>query len=240
MSRRPVIGLTLDWESAGGYSSYPWYALRENYCAAVTRAGGVAVCLPHEPAHAAHYLQIIDGLIVTGGHFDVDPALFGAAVRHARVTTKERRTAFELAVTRGALGRDLPVLGICGGQQLLNVVLQGTLIQHIPDAVPDALAHEQPGPRDRPGHRVRIVPGTLLHRVCGTDELDVNSAHHQAVADVGPGTRVNARAPDGVVEGIEAPDRRFCLGIQWHPEFTLSGADAAIFGAFVMASGGRP
>src|SRR5271166_258588 len=123
---RPVIGLTLDSEKPGGYSKLPWYALRENYCAAVTRAGGLPFLLPHEPDHVAEYLARIDGLIVTGGAFDVDPALFGAGTRHQSVTTKDRRTAFELALTRAALAADRPVLGICGGQQLLNVALGGT------------------------------------------------------------------------------------------------------------------
>src|SRR3954447_3574990 len=137
---QPVIGLTLDSEKPGGYSKMPWYALRENYCSAVVRAGGLPILLPHEPEQAEAYLGKIDGLVVTGGAFDVDPALFGAGSRHATVTTKDRRTAFELAVTRGAVGRDMAVLGICGGQQLLNVALGGTLIQHIPDEVANPLA----------------------------------------------------------------------------------------------------
>ena len=236
MSRRPVIGLTLDSEAPGGYAKLPWYALRENYCAAVMRAGGLPVLLPHEPAAAGAYLDGLDGLVVTGGAFDVDPAIFGAEARHATVTTKDRRTAFEIAVTRGAVGRDLPVLGICGGQQLLNVVLGGTLIQHIPDEVDGALAHEQPNPRDEPGHGVAVTPGTLLHRVCGSERLEVNSAHHQAAKEVGPGVTVNARAPDGVIEGIERADRRFCLGVQWHPEYAVSSADEAIFAAFIEAA----
>jgi len=99
------------------------------------------------------------------------------------------------------------VLGICGGQQLLNVVLGGTLIQHIPEEVAGALAHEQPNPRDQPGHGVALVPGSQLARICGVAELAVNSAHHQAVKEVGPGVAINARAPDGVIEGIEAPSR---------------------------------
>src|SRR5690606_11298825 len=118
----------------------------------------------------------IDGLIVTGGAFDVDPGLFGATSRHVTVKTKDRRTAFESAMTRGALDRDMPVLGICGGQQLLNVILGGTLIQHIPDEIGAALAHEQPNPRDEPGHSVRVEAGTLLHRICGVAELSVNRA----------------------------------------------------------------
>jgi putative glutamine amidotransferase len=236
---QPVIGLTLDHEPAGGWSQFPWYAIRENYCAAVCRAGGLPILLPHEPDLATAYLEAIDGLVVTGGGFDVDPALFGAESRHPSVKTKDRRTAFELAAALGALARDMPVLGICGGQQLLNVALGGTLIQHIPDEVVDCLAHRQPNPRNEPGHTVRIVAGTLLRRVADADTLAVNSAHHQAVKEAGPGLVVNAVADDGVVEGIEDPRRRFCLGLQWHPEFELSDSDRNVFRAFVAAAAGR-
>ncbi|MBM3570965.1 MAG: gamma-glutamyl-gamma-aminobutyrate hydrolase family protein [Alphaproteobacteria bacterium] len=236
-NKRPVIGLTLDAEPPGGYSKQPWYAIRENYCAAVTRAGGLAIVLPHEPKQAADYLNLIDGLIVTGGAFDVDPALFGATTRHPKVTTKGKRTAFELAVTRGALKRDTPILGICGGEQLLGVVLGGTLIQHIPDEIEAALAHEQPNPRTEPGHHVTVFKDTLLRRIVGTDTLAVNSAHHQAVKDVPRRIRVNAVAPDGVIEGIEDPRQRFCLGVQWHPEYAISAGDTRIFDAFVRAAG---
>lgn len=214
----------------------PWYALRENYCAAVLAAGGLPMLLPHEPDQAGDYLERIDGLVVTGGAFDVDPALFGAGARHATVRTKDRRTAFELAVTRGAMARGLPVLGICGGQQLLAVVLGGTLVQHIPDEVPGALAHEQPNPRTEPGHIVRVSAGTLLHRIVGTDELPVNSAHHQAVKAVPDGVVIDAVAPDGVIEGIEDPRQRFCLGVQWHPEYDISAGDGKIFAAFIGAA----
>ena len=234
-SSLPVIGLTLDAEKPGGYSKFPWYAVRENYCAAVTRAGGLPVLLPHEPERAGDYLDKIDGLIVTGGAFDVDPAIFGANTRHEKVTTKDRRTAFELAVTRGALARDMPVLGICGGQQLLHVVLGGTLIQHIPEEVKEALAHEQPNPRNEAGHEVEIVPGTMLHKVVGATRLKVNSAHHQAAKDAPEGVVINARASDGVIEGMEAPRYRFCLGVQWHPEFSITRGDERIFDAFIAA-----
>ena len=235
MTRAPVIGITLDSEEPGGYSKFPWYALRQNYCSWIAQAGGLPLALPHEPELASQYLDRIDGLLVTGGAFDVDPALFGATSRHATVTLKSRRTAFELAMVRGALDRDMPVLGICGGQQLLNVALGGTLIQHIPDEVADCLAHEQPNPRDQAGHDVTIVPGSRLALITGGGTIPVNSAHHQAVRDVAPGCVADATAPDGVVEGIEAPGRRFCLGVQWHPEFTISPADAALARAFIEA-----
>src|SRR5262245_54036451 len=195
---RPLIGITLDSEPAGGWSKLPWYALRQNYCEAVAKAGGLPVPLPHEPELAEQYLDKLSGLVITGGAFDVDPSLFGAATRHVTVKTKDRRTAFEFAIVKGAYQRDLPMLGICGGQQLMNVVLGGTLIQHIPDEVQGALAHEQPNPRTEPGHNVKVVAGTLLHRVTQMLELPVNSAHHQAVKAVGPGIVINATASDGV------------------------------------------
>ncbi len=232
-TKPPLIGITLDSEDPGGYSNLPWYALRENYSQAITRAGGLPVALPHEPGQAEAYLDQLDGVVVTGGAFDVDPAIFGAEERHPSVTTKDRRTAFELAITRGAVRRDIPVLGICGGQQLLHVVLGGGLIQHIPDEIVGALAHEQPNPRDEPGHSVKITPGSLLHKIVKTDELQVNSAHHQAALGAPQGVIINAVAPDGVIEGIEASGQRFCLGVQWHPEYGVSAGDGAIFDAFV-------
>lgn len=236
---RPLIGVTLDAEKPGGYSKFPWYALRQNYLDAIDAAGGLPVALPHEPARAADYLQRIDALVVTGGAFDVDPSHYGGGPAHASVVTKDRRTAFELAVTRAALQQDKPVLGICGGQQLLHVVLGGRLIQHIPDAVPDALPHEQPNPRDQPGHVVQVARGTQLHGIVGSDQLEVNSAHHQAAADQPAGVVVNALAPDGVIEGIEAPRYRFCIGVQWHPEFLISEGDKRLFRALLGAAAGR-
>lgn len=233
---RPIIGITLDSEPAGGWSKMPWYAVRQNYCDAISRAGGLPLALPHEPELAEEYLGRIDGLLITGGAFDVDPSLFGASTRHETVKTKDRRTAFEYAITKGAVEADKPLLGICGGQQLLNVVLGGTLIQHIPDEIPNALPHEQPNPRTEPGHLVAVAAGTLLHRVVSTAELPVNSAHHQAAKDVGPGVIISARAPDGVIEAIEDPRRRFCLGVEWHPEYSISPGDDRIFDAFIRAA----
>ena len=236
MRKMPLIGVTLDAEPAGGWSKLPWYAIRQNYLSAIAAAGGLPVALPHEPALAEAYLDRIDGLLVTGGAFDVDPALYDGGPAHATVSLKSGRTAFELAVTRGALARDMPVLGICGGEQLLAVAFGGTLIQHIPDSVADALAHEQPNPRTEPGHEIEVTAGTLLARIVGGHRMAVNSAHHQAVDRPGQGAVVNARAPDGVIEGIEHPGHRFALGVQWHPEYAVDPADPRIFDAFVEAA----
>jgi putative glutamine amidotransferase len=169
------------------------------------------------------------------------PTIWSASTRwrHATVITKDRRTAFEFGVTQGALAQNKPVLGICGGQQLLHVVLGGKLIQHIPDSIDDPLAHEQPNPRNEPGHVVKVAKGTQLHGIVGAEELQVNSAHHQAAADQPKGVVVNATAPDGVIEGIEAPAYRFCIGVQWHPEFLISEGDAKLFRAFLGAAAAK-
>jgi putative glutamine amidotransferase len=233
--RQPVIGITADSEKPGGYSKFPWYALRQNYCSAVREAGGVPVVLPHETSLIERYVGMIDGLLVSGGAFDVDPALFGATTRHDAVTLKEGRTDFELGITRAMLKADKPVLGICGGQQLLAVALGGTLVQHIPDEVKNPLAHEQPNPRDQAGHDVEIVEGSLLHKIGGVRRTAVNSAHHQSVKDVPAAVTVNAVAPDGVIEGIEDSARKFCIGVQWHPEFHISPVDMKLFAAFIRA-----
>ncbi|WP_206930765.1 gamma-glutamyl-gamma-aminobutyrate hydrolase family protein [Roseococcus thiosulfatophilus] len=238
MEKRPLIGLTLDSEAAGGWSKLPWYALRQNYFSAVIAAGGLPVALPHAPELALDYLAALDGLLVTGGAFDVDPALWGGGEPHPKVVLKPGRTDFELAATRAALARDMPVLGICGGQQLLAVALGATLHQHIPDEAPSDIAHEQPNPRTEPGHEVEVAPGTLLARITGRARMAVNSAHHQAVRSVGEGLVVNARAPDGLIEGIEAPAHRFALGVQWHPEYAVDPADPLILKAFVEACRG--
>lgn len=233
---KPIIGFTLDFEeNNAGYSKYPWYAIRENYLTSVSAAGGVPLPLPHEVALVSCYLEMINGLVVTGGAFDVSPEYYGQTIQSETVSLKERRTRFEMAMIRGALERDLPVLGICGGEQLLAVALGSTLIQHIPDSIPNPLPHEQPNPRHEAGHSITITEGTLLHKIVDKKEVMVNSAHHQAVDKMGKGLVVNAVSPDGVIEGIEHPDYTFCLGVQWHPEFHITPADTDIFKAFISA-----
>lgn len=239
-ARLPVIGVTLDSEpptqpGAGGYSRFPWYAIRQNYMDMIAACGGLPVGLGHDTAGAAAMVARLDGLVVTGGAFDVPPDLYGAPEVHASVQTKPRRTRAEAALVKAAMARGLPILGICGGMQLLAVLLGGTLVQHIPDSYPAALAHEQPNPRDEAGHDVYIMAGTQLARLVGTDRMAVNSSHHQAVRDAGRGA-ICARAPDGVVEALELPGYPFCIGVQWHPEFGISAGDRLLFEGLIDAA----
>lgn len=238
---KPLIAITLDAEAPGGYSKMPWYALRQNYCDAILAAGGIPFPVSHHAELVEDYVKMADGFVFTGGSFDIDPTLYGADQRHETVTTKQQRTAFEWKLLQLAYGQEKPILGICGGMQLLNVVLGGTLIQHIPDEVSNCLPHEQPNPRTEPGHEIEIYEDTLLHRLVNSvmvqGKIPVNSAHHQAIKTIAAGLRINAMAPDGVIEGIESTTHPFCLGVQWHPEYHVSEADHKIFGGFIQAAG---
>lgn len=231
----PIIGITADREDPGGYSKFPWYALRVNYCSAVQAAGGIPIILPPDANLIDQYAEMIDGLIVSGGAFDVDPALFGEESVHDTVVLKTDRTDFELGLTKRFIDEDRPLFGICGGQQLLAVALGGSLIQHIPDEVDKALAHEQPNPRDEAGHEVRIAVGSQLHDIVGETTLAVNSAHHQAVKEVPDNILIDAVASDGVIEGIEDPSKKWCIGVQWHPEFHISEGDRRLYDSFIQA-----
>lgn len=236
----PVIGVTLDQEVGGDpavrpgvYSRFPWYAVRENYFGAVAAAGGMPVGLGHEVARAAALVSRLDGLVVTGGAFDLDPALFGE-VAHPCTVLKPERTRAEMALLGAALAAGIPVLGICGGMQLLAVAYGGRLIQHLPDEQDGTIAHEQRNPRDEAGHRVRLCAGSRLRAIVGAEEMAVNSSHHQAVRDAGR-LDVAAVAPDGVIEAVEDPARRFCIGVQWHPEFKIDSGDKRLFDDFIRA-----
>lgn len=233
MLHKPLIAITLDAEEGGGYSVMPWFALRQNYCEAIVALGGIPLPLPHYDQFAENYAHLVDGVIFTGGAFDIDPALYGEEERHSTVATKHQRTTFEWRLLQLMYDQKKPILGICGGMQLINVAKGGTLIQHIPDIVANCLAHEQPNPRTEPGHDIQIYENTLLDRLINSDKIQVNSAHHQAIKDVASGFRINAMASDGVIEGIEDTTHPFCLGVQWHPEYHVSEADQKIFAGFI-------
>lgn len=212
MTARTRIGVTLDADAGGGR-----YALQATYVDAILAAGGLPILLPHAPDAAGAYLALLDGLVVSGGAFDLPPELYGEARRAECGPSKPERTAFERDLLEAALAARLPVLGVCGGMQLLNVVRGGTLHQDLrADAGVDG--HEQPPPKDVPSHPAAVLAGTHLAALVGAGALPVNSTHHQAVKDVGAGVLVSARAPDGVVEAIELPDLPFAIGVQWHPE----------------------
>jgi putative glutamine amidotransferase len=230
---RPVVGITLgDGDEPG------LHAMREDYVRSVEQAGAVPVVLPAvAPADAALVLERVDGLVLSGG-VDVDPALYGREQHPKLGRVNRRRDDFELALVHEALRRDLPTLGICRGQQVLNVARGGTLHQDIPSEWTGAMGHDARGRRWRRAHDVEVLPGTRLRAILGRDSVPVNSFHHQAVADVGDGLVVSARCPgDGLIEGLEMPSARFLVAVQWHPESFWNRADSfqPLFDAHVEA-----
>jgi putative glutamine amidotransferase len=213
--KRRAVGVTIGYDQrrAG------LHQLRQDYLRCVERAHGLPVVLaPGSPGDAPELLELVSGLVLSGGS-DVDPTLYGEP-RHPSVTRVVReRDDFELALCREALARDLPILAICRGCQVLNVATGGTLVQDIPSEVAGAEDHDPERERWETAHDVRILPGTRLYAILGKDTVAVNSFHHQAVKDLGQGLRLSALSTsDSVVEGIEADGHRFALGVQWHPE----------------------
>jgi putative glutamine amidotransferase len=232
----PFIGITLDYQTQRTFSAYPWYALRANYAQAVAQGGGVPVMIPYAHEAVSHYVNRLDGLIVAGGRFDIDPARYGDKILHQQTTTNPERTVFEEALLSGFLEKDKPVLAICGGEQLLNVVRGGTLYQHLPDDRPRSLNHFQEDQRHRTCHDITLEEGGVLASLVEDKTWGVNSSHHQAVKDLGDGVRIEACAFDGIIEAISLPSQRFALGVQWHPEFLLTPLDQAIFQSFLKAA----
>jgi putative glutamine amidotransferase len=215
----PLIGISVDWVDDQRGRAFGLHQLRAAYADAVVASGGIPVLLAPTLSNEAlkKLMGFLEGLLITGGAFDVSPALYGEKPSPKLGRLAPERTEFELALLRKATTRSLPVLAICGGMQLLNVARGGSLYQHLPDDLP-GLEHEQPGDRRLPGHAVQIEAGTRLATLVGNEPLPVNSSHHQGVKVVGTGLRVGARSRDGLVEAIEDPGTAFCLGVEWHPE----------------------
>ena len=230
----PVIGITLDSENDNCYSKFPWYAIRKNYLHAIEKLGAIPFPLPHSLNSINDIASFIDGIIITGGNFDISPSIYGKQNISSR-NEKNIRTIYEMKLCELGLNKNIPILGICGGEQLLNVCLGGTLIQDIKSLDYKTLNHEQSNPRNETSHEVFIVSQTKLHGIINQSRIMVNSAHHQAVKEPGNGLIINALSADGVIEGIEDPTKNFCIGVQWHPEFFIQDSDNKLLKAFIDA-----
>lgn len=223
-SRAPLIGITADLSSRDSRASKLYKEatlfLSQRYCRAVEVAGGLPLLLSPmlSKSSARRILHRLDGLLISGGHFDIHPRYYGEKPVRALGEVKPERTEFELELANLALARDLPLLGICGGAQAINVALGGSLYQDIATQLPDAAEHEMSDKKTSGGHAIMVKAGTRLHRILGRDIVEVNTTHHQAVKRPGKDLIVNATAGDGVIEGIESPRHSFVLGVQWHPE----------------------
>ena len=212
-------------------------ALGLTYLQAIERAGGIPMVIPpmHEEA-IEPLLDRLDGICLSGGP-DIHPSVYGEAEDPQLGPTEPSLDHFELALARRTDARDMPLIAICRGMQNLNVARGGTLFQHLGN-IDGTLEHRQETLGDQPSHSVEIESGTLLARSLDATEAEVNSFHHQAVDALGKGLVITARSPDGVVEGIEATDREFCLGVQWHAELLVEreSEQLALFRAFCEQS----
>jgi putative glutamine amidotransferase len=222
--RRPVIGITAALESAS------WVVWRDtqvnisqrHYSECVAQSGAIPVLLPAEEesaSHPAELLDVLDGLVLSGGA-DLDPASYGAERDPNTIGFNAERDRFEISLCRGALERDMPVLAICRGAQILNVACGGTLVQHLGDATQHV---EVPGTFST--HEVRLQPGSLAARVADTERAEIRSHHHQALDRLGAGLVASGWSiPDDLVEAVEMPERSFAVGFLWHPEELRDGA----------------
>lgn len=238
MDARPVIGICSAIERANwGAWEVVCNQSPRSYSLAVQRAGGVAILLPPDDTVAEtpdELLDLVDGLVLAGGS-DVDPGSYGARPHPSVARTWPERDRFELALGHRALERDMPLLGVCRGMQMLNVAAGGTLEQHLPDR----LGHQQH--RHTPGvfvdHSVRLASGSLAARVVGDEITEVKSHHHQGVDELGEGVEATGWSDDDeVVEAIELPERSFALGVLWHPE---EDERSRVIGALVEEARGR-
>jgi putative glutamine amidotransferase len=224
---RPVVGITTYVESARwGAWELDAALIPYAYVQAVERAGARALLVPPSLDGVDETLDALDGLLFSGGS-DLDPETYGADAHPATNGLRPERDRAELALLEGALARDMPVLAVCRGFQVLNVARGGDLVQHLPDVVGDEKHREVAGSFS--DHDVRIEDGSKLGAVLG-DSAPVKSSHHQGVGTVGQGLREVAWADDGTVEGLEDPERRFAVGVLWHPE---AGEDTKLFDALV-------
>jgi putative glutamine amidotransferase len=234
--KRPTIGLTSYWTHAAmSHWSTDSVLVAQGYVEGVRLAGGRALVLPADPLWATDpddVLDLLDGMLVVGGN-DVAPELYGHERHPATGARHEQRDSVELGLVGRALARHIPVLGICRGMQLLNVVRGGTLDQHLADTIdigPHRLDDATYGV-----HEVITVPGTRTAEVVG-ERITVHSHHHQGVSTLGDGLVVSAHAVDGVIEGIEDTHLPFCIGVLWHPDVDPGGDGAPLFAALVAAA----
>lgn len=240
--KKPIIGIIPDYKkgSKDSYSTRPHYALRCNYIEMINKAGGTALILPYDFSSLDQYLEMIDGLLVVGGFFDIHPKRYNETNVHSTVTLNETREEFEFELTQKVLKTKKPILGICNGMQLIAVLNGGSLIQDIPSENKNYLNHEQSKSTipdsASPYHEVAIEAGTILSKIVGSQKIMTNSSHHQAIREVKAPIKITARAVDGIIEAIEDPTHPYCVGVQWHPEFDVSEADRKIFASFIEAA----
>lgn len=226
---KPIIGLTM-------HPVEGKMEINNTYIEAIKRAGGIPICLPYMDEEMMDI--VLDGVhaVLLIGGYDVNPLIFGQEPHYKLGQVIDERDQSELLMTKKAFERNMPILGICRGEQVLNVAFGGTLYQDIDTQVDNVLKHTQASKRHELTHTVELLP-SKLQQIIGADSILTNSFHHQAVDAVAPGFLMNARAKDGVIEGIEHSEHPYCIGVQWHPEGLQNDAPSdKLFQSFIDAA----
>ncbi len=235
-SRRPLIGVLLDYQDAGTFSTRPHYAIRTAYFDAVYAAGGLPVGVPYIAAAIAETIEHCDALVTPGGSYPFPADWYGDAPDSTIAPSP--RFAFETALTEAALAADLPLLGICAGMQVIAGVFGGRFYRDVAVEPGTEIDHLNEKPAEQTAHDVAITPGSRLREIVGRDVMAVNTAHREALKAAPEGIVVNAVSTDGLIEGVEVPARKFCVGVQWHPEFFATDGDPnlELFRALIAAA----
>lgn len=233
---RPKIGITLDCEEKGSFSKRPYYALRKIYFDIIYAAGGLPVAIPHIDHAIDDYLAEIKAIVIPGGNF-ASPESWYISESETQSYEPSPRLESDLAVIEKAFELDMPMLGICAGMQLMGGLKGCKMTHDVHKFVKTDIDHLNEKPAEQFAHKVKVTKNSLLEKITGCREFDVNTAHREAIVEVPDNIIVNAVAPDGVIEGIEFPDKKFAIGVQWHPEFFLDKNDPSfkLFEALVRA-----
>ncbi len=232
-SRKPLIGLVC------GHQQNPHrYYVNSAYIQAVIQGGGTPILIPYMPTDQLFtVIEQLDGIVIPGG-IDIDPSRFGENPHPNCGEIDPIWDELDLTAVGFGLERDISMLAICRGCQVLNVVLGGTLVQDIPSQISDPIKHRQEAPRWFATHDITVQPASILGQIWGAMPQRVNSFHHQSIRKVGQGLRITATAPDGVIEAVESTQHRFVLGIQWHPELMIEHYPGAreLFRHFIQSA----
>lgn len=236
MTKKPLIGITMDWQESGSFSTRPHVCLREHYFQAIHKAGGLAIAIPYHQEALPEYMEMIDGVVVPGGDFAfrdewyIDPSA-------TKPFEPSPRLDSDITLLEHCFQKKIPIFGICAGMQMMGAMHGCKLTEDVHGYYNLTTHHTNETSRTVTSHEVLVEPDSLFHQIVGCDSFRVNTAHREAIIEVSDAVHVSAKASDGVIEAIEIPSHPFAIGVQWHPEFFTEEESPhfALFKALIAA-----
>ncbi len=217
---RPIIGITLDWEEQGTFSKRPYYALRESYFDIIYKAGGLPLAIPYIHDAIDDYLERIGGLVVPGGDFAFKKDWY-VNPDEDKPYPPSKRLEFDIAIIKKALDKNMPLLGICAGMQIMGASLGAKMTPNVNKYLSTSIDHRSAQP-EQFAHEVKVNKDSLLYKITGKENFPVNTAHSEAIVELSEKLLVSGIAEDGAIEAIEVRNKEFAIGVQWHPEFFIT------------------